>query len=116
MIIEETLFKTNKSKLFKYLLKVNQDSTYVLRDVSLSNEKCLEILSEIILKMNELMYFSQDAPDDNIVENWECCKIKLCEVGSLIMENNGDLNGIKDDLEMNNFIINKNVEENYYEL
>lgn len=117
MILEEnTIFKTNDKKLLNFLLRVLDDDTQVTQDISIGNESCLSIVDDIILRMNESVYFSQDAPDDSIVEVWECCKIKLYEIGSLIQENNDSIGRVTDDLKMSRFLIDCNMEEDIFEL
>ena len=94
-----------------YVFKVLKDNTHVIQDIPIKNENCLRIMDDIILKMNESVYFSEDAPDDAIIESWECCKIKLYEVGFILSENNHDINMVSDDLNMSSFLIDCNWEE-----
>ena len=114
--IERNLYKTEGKKLLNYLLNVMRENTQVSQKISQRNEKCLEIMDDIVLKLNKIIYFNQDAPDDAIVENLGCCLIKLYEIGAIIRENDDELNRMNDDLETNIFLINCNVEEDSYEL
>lgn len=63
-----------------------------------------------------LLKVLKDNPDDKIVENWEYCKIKLYEVGSIIQENNDSIGRVTDDLNLSRFIIDCNMEEDICEL
>lgn len=109
--ITEKPYKTDKNQLLNYLLKVLKDDTHVIQDISLKNEKCVEIIEEIIKMMNEVIFFNQDAPDDAIVKRWDCCLIKLFEVGSLIDENSTEMKILCDDLKMSGFLIESNQED-----
>jgi len=116
MIIEKKIYNISEDNLLKYLLNVLGESSVESKNISLSVEKCLEILEEVMLKMNEVLYFSDDAPEDIRMEKLECCKIKLSEVGSILMEKMDELENIRDDLDMNKFVIRCNMEEDSYEL
>ena len=117
MIIKENnIFKTSRTQLLNFLLRVLKDTSHVTQDIPIRNEKCLGIMDDIILKMNESVYFSQDAPDDNVVDDWEYCKTKLYEVGYIIQESNDSIGRVTDDLDMSKFLIDCNVEEDICEL
>ena len=117
MILEENnIFKTSRNKLLNFLLKVFGDTSHVTHDVSLREEKCLEIIEDILLKMNETLYFNENPPDDSIVEDWDCCKMKIYNVSSILRENVDDLGNVADDLDMSKFLIDCNMEEDKYEL
>lgn len=108
------IFKSSRKDLFKYLIKSLNDDSQVIQNISLKNEKSLEIMDDVFLKMNEIM-FHQDSPED-VVEIMECCKIKLYEVASIMKENKDEFNLIYDDLKTSKFLIDCNMEEDSFEL
>lgn len=109
-VLNKNIFKTDETELLEYTLNVSKDIHCTTENLIIREDKMLDIIEEICLKINEIIHFNMDNPD-KIYEKLECCNIKLIDISHLIQENKDELTSIDDDLNMNQFLINCNMED-----
>lgn len=113
-MVKNDIFRVKPDAMKKFIKKVSKDNVTTNYSILTNQRKCTEIIDDVIRRMNKYVYFNEDiSPDESIVENVECWKIKLHEVGSYLHENEDIVYSNITDMKLSEFLVDCNREDGY---